>query len=221
MRFAKLAPLVAILSTTLPSSAIVVVSNLSNASDLEAWTIGSQDADLTDSPVANRFTTGSGPGWNLDSVTLNLGRFEGASGSAAGAIDVYLAADNGGVPGASLVTFDPVTPTNPQEPLTLSPLVPTILAEGTSYWLVTSADVDDEYQWNFTEDVSQTGLSGWQIGDTARAGFPSGTWTPLVLPPGASPAPTLFEISATAAPEPGSLLLLTAGAPLFFRRRRR
>ncbi len=66
-----------------------MVSNLDNALG-DAWTIGRDDFDLTDSPVANRFTTGSGHGWYLDSVELNLGRFEGATDPAIDDIDGIL-----------------------------------------------------------------------------------------------------------------------------------
>ncbi|MEA5535643.1 PEP-CTERM sorting domain-containing protein [Crocosphaera sp. XPORK-15E] len=191
------------------AEAASVVSNLNNPLG-DAWTIGSQDADLTDSPVANRFTTGSGPGWQLDSVVLNLGRFSGATGSATGNIDVYLASDNNVAPGAVLTLFPSVAPTTPTGTFTLTPQTPIVLAPNTSYWLVTSANVDDAYIWNFTEDVSQTGLPGWTIFDTAFAGYPAGSWTPLILPPNASPAPTLFQVNATAVPEPGTILGLLA-----------
>ncbi len=146
------------------ADAALVVSNLDNTLG-DAWTIGSDGVDLTDSPVANRFTTGSGPGWHLDSVVLNLGLFELAT--ATGDIYVYLAADDVGLPGTSLTTFPRVAPTTPVEDINLLPDSPTMLAPNTDYWLVASANVDDDYQWNFTEDAGETGLPGWSIGDTA------------------------------------------------------
>lgn len=204
------------------ADAALVVSNLDNTLG-DAWTIGSNGADLTDSPVANRFTTGSGPGWHLDSVVLRLGLFELAT--ATGDISVYLAADDVGLPGTSLTTFPGVAPTLPVQDFILLPDSPTTLAPNTDYWLVTSADVDDGYQWNFTEDTGQTGLPGWLIGDTAWGGFPAGNWTPLILPPGATPAPTLFQVNASAVPEPSTAAMFGIGMALvglgMFRRNRR
>ncbi|TWU29047.1 choice-of-anchor R domain-containing protein [Novipirellula artificiosorum] len=199
----------------------LVVSNLSNTLG-QAWTIGRDDVDLTDSPVANRFATGSGPGWHLDSVVLNLGLF---AGSPTGDIEIYLAADNGGLPGGLLTDFPSASPTSSLEITMLTPQTPIVLAPSTAYWLVASADVADQYIWNFTEDFSQTGLSGWLIGDTSWGGYPAGSWTPLILPPGATPAPTLFQVNASAVPEPSTTAMFGIGMALvglgMFRRNRR
>ena len=172
-----------------------------------------------------QFTTGSGSDWNLDSVVLNLGTFEFAAGSAGGSIDVVLAADLGGLPGATLALFPSAAPIAAEEGITLAPTTMTILSPATSYWIVASADVGDEYQWNFSEDLGETGLPGWSIGDSTLGGYPAGEWTQLTLPglPGGSdvtPA-SLFQVNATAIPEPSTLAIigLTTGVGLVRRRR--
>ena len=193
---------------------------------MEPGTIGSQDADLTDSPVAMQFTTGSGSDWNLDSVELNLGRFEGAVGPAGGSIGVVLAADLGGLPGATLALFPSAAPIAAEEGITLAPTTLTILAPDTSYWIVASADVDDEYQWNFSEDLSETGLPGWSIGDASLGGYPAGDWTVLTLPapppggPDVIPA-SLIQVNAAAVPEPSALAMIGLAASVGLMRRRR
>ena len=199
----------------------LVVSNLNNLRD-QAWTIGREDVDLTDSPVAIQFTTGAGPGWRLDSVVLNLGLF---SGTPSADIDSYLALDNGGVPGALFAFFPSVAPTTLAEEITLAPLFPTLLAANMSYWVVTAADVNDNFVWNTTFDVSETGLPGWSIGDTAYAGYPAGSWTPLRLPgvPGEPDVdlPTLIGVNASSVPEPSALALSGLGVVLLVAARRR
>jgi len=186
----------------------LAVSNLSNTFG-SAWDLGS-GSTLADSPVANQFTTGPGPGWTLDSVVLDLGL---VAGTPSGSISAFLAADNSGLPGTTLVTLLGSNPTTPSEDITFTPQSPTLLAVNTAYWLVVSANLADNYLWNFTTDTSETGLPGWSIGNTSYAGYPSGTWTALAssVPPFNVPAPVLFQVNATAVPEPGSLTLLAMG----------
>ena len=224
----SVAALALLASVAVPwAEAGLVVSNLNNVVD-QAWTIGRDDVDLTDSPVAIQFTTGAGPGWQLDSVVLNLGRFNN-SFPAAGDIDAYLALDNAGVPGALFSFLPSAAPTGLQEVITLAPLFSTQLVANTSYWVVTAADVGDTYLWNTTFDVSQTGLPGWSIGDTAYGGYPAGSWTPLRLPGGPQQPdvdlPTLLAVNASSVPVPSALALNALGLAVLglgaARRRRR
>ncbi|WP_152053854.1 choice-of-anchor R domain-containing protein [Tautonia marina] len=186
----------------------LVVSNLSNTQD-SAWRIGS-GSTLLDSPVANQFTTGSGPGWILDSVVLNLGVFETPSGS----VSVALFADLSGLPGTTpLVSFLGSNPSSSAEEITFTPQNMLQLSANTSYWLMVSANVNDNFFWNFTGDPNQTGLAGWSIGDTSYAGYGTDGWTALENPfsdPRNGPAPILFQVNATevsAVPEPSTLAM--------------
>ncbi|MFO0874092.1 MAG: choice-of-anchor R domain-containing protein [Phycisphaerales bacterium] len=192
------------------ATADVVVSNLANNS-ASSWDIGSTGATLDDSPNAIRFTTGPGPGWILESVTLLVGT---QNDPPSGSIALKIAADSNGLPGANLLDFQAAAPTTGFEQVTfLPPQAPFTLQPNTNYWLVATADVADNFGWWYTTDTSESGLAGWSIGDDTYVGFPVGVWTVLksAVPPVDGPAPQLFEIKATAVPAVGACCLPSGG----------
>lgn len=189
---------------TLPANAALVVSNLENAWG-SAYDIGSSGSTLDDSPVANSFTTGAGGGWNLNSVTLNLGVSEGTP---SGDLSVYLASDSSGLPGTTLVNFVVNNPTGSPADYIYIPETALTLNANTTYWIVVSADLADNYMWSYTSDTAETGLSGWSIGETSYAGYGTGGWTELEI---LGPTPTFLGVDASAVPIPGAVWLLGSG----------
>jgi hypothetical protein len=167
------------------------------------WTLGNHD-EVIDSAVANSFTTGSGGPWTLNSIVLNVGLF---AGTPAGGITVDLAEDAGGLPGSQLMTLSGANPALPAEEIGYTPPTSFSLASNTTYWVVASAAVRNNYLWNFTTDTSETGEPGWTIGNTAYASYPAGAWTALTEP-GAPNNPTLFAVSVTPVPEPQDYALM-------------
>lgn len=196
-----------IIFLAVPANAAFVVSNLDNTWE-SAWEIGS-GSGIEDSPVANSFTTGVGGGWDLNSVTLNLGVF--GEGTPSGDLNVYLASDSSGLPGTTLVNFavnNPIPGVSAAD-YTYSPETALTLNDNTTYWIVISANLADNYIWSYTLDTAETGLSGWSIGDTSYAGYGASGWTELDFVD--NPTPTLLGVDASAVPIPGSAWLLGTG----------
>jgi hypothetical protein len=111
-------------------AASIVVTNLDNTGTSETG---------FGNPIATSFTTGPGPGWTLDAVTLMLQRDPG--GSAADTITVRVLSDAAGTPGSFLgsltgpsIPIDTATPTG----FSFAPGGTIDLSEATTYWVVLS-----------------------------------------------------------------------------------
>lgn len=202
----------------------VTVSNLGNSASGN-WVVGNGvSGSPQDFPRANSFTTGAGPGWTLNSLTLSLEEFFTVSGS----ITVEVFSDNAGAPGTSITVFSGPDPVGlaaadytytPDSTLSLSAL--------TTYWVVASGPFEgalpDSYAWSRTADTSEsTADPGWSIGDDtleATSGNSNVTWdnwTPVSVN-----QPVRFSVDATAVPEPSSIGFCALGVVSLLLGRRR
>jgi hypothetical protein len=165
------------------------------------------------SRVASSFTTGSGPGWTLNSATFTIDSFE------VNDLSAYIYDDNLGIPGTVQATvmladvpalgINNVTFDFSASGLTLNP--------NTSYWLAIeqTTGASAESSWARPDSTySTTGLPGWTIGGELRVNA-NPNWEPI------TPHPGLFSIEVTAIPEPSSSVALLALGGLALLRRRR
>ena len=209
---------------TATSRATVMVSNLANSLD------GYDHVDYTTSSgagqtLANDFTTGSTI-VSLDDIKVNFFGGYDASGTgfkAALYSDQGPAAPAGGAGSflADLIGSDP----HGGGIFAFTPTSAILLAANTRYWAVFSAlnsSPDKDFPISFTNNTSQTGASGWSIGDHYAAlqvtnGVPNtGVWNYA-----ATGTALNFAVDASAAPEPSKVLLLLGGlGGLIIRRRR-
>lgn len=204
------------------ADASLVVSNLANTR-ASGFDVGSTGATIDDSPLANSFTTGGGSTWILSSVVLNM-NVEPA-GTPIGDLSLFLYDDSSGEPGLQIGSFGTNNPSGatPTD-YSFAPLAPIALQPSTIYWLVASATLQQtgaNYVWSYTFDTSETGVTGWSIGDTSYAGWPANNWTALDI---AGEVPVLFSVNADAAdvPLPATALLMLPGiAAISFSRLRR
>jgi len=140
----------------------------------------------------------------LDSITIALSAFNGTN---ADPVTVAFQSDIAGVPANILETFvispsalAPFGAANP--PIALTSLLNPLMSPGTMYWVTVSASGSDPIAWN----LNGTGAANL----TATSVDGGTTWHNLGLTSGA------FQVdgSATAVPEPSTLVLLTASALL-------
>jgi len=164
---------------------------------------------------AQRFNSASNT-LALTSATLNLDSESGGSGT----FFLQLDTDAAGQPGTALATLftgpDPFTGPFPQSGNILfgglnQPVVP-----NTNYWLVLgeNSGASFDLRWGSTSNLTGTG-SGFQT-TNATTNNQGGTWSV------SSTTSHVMQLTATAAPEPSSLLLgLFGGCALLARRWRR
>ncbi len=214
-RLAAAALAAATLAVAAPAShAATVVSNLGNASG-SLWSVGSGDTPA-DSKTAGSFMTGGGvPGFALNGVALKLEVFSNGPDAV---MSLALFDDASGAPGSEIVSLGTATiSANPIAPYTFAPTAATTLLPTTTYWLVASATAADNISWAYTEDLSETGLPGWTIGDGSLGGYPAGSWTNLStffndkLPVQFSVDATLISPPTTPIPLPAAAWLLLGG----------
>lgn len=211
-----------IVSASVSQASVVAVSNLGNSVDAFLYV-----NDLTSGPnrvgqdLANSFTAGSTV--MLDSIRVN---FAGGFDPNGTGFSAALYSDAGGTaPGTLLATLTGPDP-HAGGLYSYIPTAPIQLVSGTQYWAVFSAVYgapDEQFPITVTVDPSETGLSGWSIGNytqldtrTVTNGVP-GAWNPQAVG-----GVLQFEVNTSAVPEPSRMLLLASGfGALFMTRRRR
>ena len=197
-RFCALAALVAILSTSTANAAIVF-SNFGPGDTfgntgrvLEGPAVGS----IGDVNQAASFTVGP-TDFMLTDVSLGIFvRDSPVVGT--GPIDVLLAADAGGVPGATLRTLPINVNSTGKQVITVVDDGSQMLDANTTYWIVADAEGGFSGSWNF----NSTGDIGPTAGQTE--GFP---WNPRPMDDRYA-----LRVEGRAVPEPASCVFLVLGS---------
>jgi hypothetical protein len=115
--------------------------------------------------VRSSFTTDSNF-FIFTSVTLRFAQITASNPPDQLIVEIYK--DNAGALGDLITSF-----TNPGSISFISNYIftlttPQILAANTTYWLVARVSIgSEEYSWLRTDSTTQTGLTGWSIGDTS------------------------------------------------------
>lgn len=124
---------------------------------------------------ATSFTTGPGLATPLEAVILSLQRNPGQSNSTTVSLGIY--SDAGGQPGSSLVSLSspqiPASATSPQNFTFTGNLQ---LAPSTTYWVVAEGQENSTF-WTQTNQDTQSGLTGWEIGDDHYLKVGNGPWS--------------------------------------------
>jgi hypothetical protein len=142
---------------------------------------------------------------NLYTVQAAVGQLSGGTGL----VNFYVAADNGGTPGATLDSFLNVLAPAPVSGLvTMNSITQPLLQAGTTYWL-------------YVEPAQTTTAVGWYVNDQGYANNyaqegPPGVWSSAPITFGSNGA---FDISVVPVPEPSILGLMILGAGSFSIRR--
>jgi hypothetical protein len=147
---------------------------------------------------ADAFTPGAT--YTLDSITLALGHITGAN-----SVTVSLAANNGGVPGATIESFSVSGLGNfgvNNPPVTVNSTTHPLLTAGTEYW-VTATTGSGLDAWNFN-NINDIGIHAFSTNGGS-------SWT------GNTDTRDAFRVTGTpsagaAVPEPGTLALFGLGA---------
>lgn len=181
---------------------LFVVALLSPGSSASAATIfnnfGPGDACCaTDSDVTGPFQLGfqfsvavTGPNYNLTDVIIPLN-----SETVPTTTNLFLAIDDAGAPGAVVASFATINVMNtlPGDIFSVSPLAPTTLIAGESYWLVNSPPPGVEVGWG-------TYAGGAFLNGAFRSSS-TGAWSSF-------DTNAAFRIEGTPIPEPSTALLL-------------
>lgn len=139
------------------------ISNLPYEDFIEGWGVGPAAAG-SDSLyyAATSFTTGSGPGWILDSITVRLsGDDTNGPISKNGRFEIM--GDNGGVPDSAspaIVGWDFSVSFGVGNDYNLPSTTGVTLAPNTTYWLVGGYEDVGYVYWQHTGDLQQDGLAG-------------------------------------------------------------
>ena len=153
--------------------------------------------------LAQSFTTGSSAS-TLNGITLSL-----ASGGTGSGFTVYLMSDNAGTPGNILETLSgPTSPGTGDITFTSGSSLP--LDANTTYWWEATivSTPNATFYLSSTTSTSETGSSGWSIGDVGSHNYYVAPWTP-------SAQAYIFSVSGTTAvPEPGTSAALAGLASL-------
>ncbi len=211
-----------LVSTSVSHASVTAVSNLNNSVDAYLFVNDlTSGGNRVGQDLANSFTAGSTV--MLDNIRVNFASGFDPSGTG---FSAALYSDAGGTaPGTLLATLTGPDP-HAGGLYSYTPTVATQLVSGTKYWALFSAVYgapDEQFPITITADTSDTGLSGWSIGDynnlnlrTVTNGV-AGAWHN-----NAAGGVLQFEVNTSAAPEPSRMLLLASGfGALFMTRRRR
>jgi hypothetical protein len=152
---------------------------------------------------AASFTIGASNAY-LTSIALGIAVEEATNnGNGAGPVDVILAADDGGLPGATLLTLPVNVDTVGYQVIFAAVSAwPTILSADTTYWVVADGKSTFNGTWGYSR----------KVGPTAQR-FNDGNWrlNPTIgdraYPPGASYA---FRIEGRLVPEPATYVTFAA-----------
>jgi hypothetical protein len=175
------------------SLAATIVSNLTDPVD----GAGTIYASGPPQDYAQEFTTGSQSA-QLGSIIADLGPTSGTFTAFA-----ELVADNGGLPGSSVLTsfIVPAIPTSSPSDVTFAPNSSIILSANTNYWFVLSATGTGSYKWQYTDTLSSS-LPNYAYSHDGV------NWTT------GEGGPFLIEVDST--PEPSSLGLIGLAGLLGF-----
>lgn len=175
------------------SHAAAIVTNLSDLIGGTGTVYGSGPPQS----YAQEFTTGA-TAMTLSDVIAVLGDASGTFTATAS-----LETTSGALPSNTvLTTFTvPSIPAGSPADETFTPNTGVILSANTTYWFVLAATGTGSYQWAYT-NTTQANLPNYAVNNGAG-------WSI-----GAPPGPFLVQVDATAAPEPSSLLLVSAAGVL-------
>lgn len=199
-------------------ASVTAVSNLLNGSQ------GTGGVSYVTGPdfgvdFAQSFTTGA-DATSLVSVTIQTANAD-LNGDG---FSLTLFSSVGGLPGMPVATLTGTTNPDPAGLYTYTPVVSTILAGSTSYWIVAAVEKsspDKGYRWFETIDMSESGLAGWTMGGLASRNFSGGSygaWTGN----NSAAMKAAVEVETIAVPEPcRSTLLAVALIAAAMRRRKR
>ena len=181
---------------------VILADNLAQAT-------GGSDSATGTSWLAASFST-DGSAYTLSSLTLELAR---TSISGTAVVDLY--SDGGLEPGSLLATLTTSTTSTTAAPVVFTGTAGTLLAD-TTYWVVLRA-VTGAFEWSWAS--TNLGAGAGFSTTTATTDDAGSTWFT------ATSYPYQMSVSATAVPEPGSIVLAALGAacafPVFRRVRRR
>jgi hypothetical protein len=203
---------VLLLTTSSVSYAGIVVSNLSDPSDIHV------PADGTSYAAAESFTTASG-NFIFDSVSV------AAFSTDLGSSELRLYSDTGGVPGTLIESLGSQTIVQGNQFATYDSPGSITLQANTTYWLTLGETGKGSFFWNGTLSRDQTSPINWTIGaegllmQLGNLGVVS-PWEPIIA---VGPVSLQFAISASSVPEPSTFLLglIALGAlPVLWHRKR-
>jgi hypothetical protein len=161
----------------------------------------------------------------LEKVTLSMAA--SPLGMGGFAVEIYDASGAGGLPGSSLIALAGDSDPDTAGAYDYIPGGVFSLSAGTTYWVVAAATAPPGivtatgFQWNTTSDTSETGATGWTIGNSAAARLISSTSTPVDSGWVLSGNP--LQMSVSAVPEAssvacGCLVCALAAATAVYRR---
>jgi hypothetical protein len=176
-------------------------------------------------PISSSFNTQAGmaftmgtESYNVDSVDLLLSGYTGDVTPQLGFFQDNGAGSPGAQAGGFLHSF-PNAGTLDTFSFTTSPATPVTLAANTTYWLVLDSAGGDYYWWSYLPPTPPTSTAGITFNSVQFSTDNGASYTTFLPPAG------FFQINGTAVavPEPGSALLVMAGAGglVFGQRRRR
>jgi hypothetical protein len=201
----------AVLSVAPVSAQTVIVNNLAETNN------GFSTSTNTQELIAQAFTT-DGNSYSLVDATIKAFSNDAGIGSYA------LWSNGAGQPGASLVSLGSTPALNGSFlEYTLSPVAPTALTANTTYWIVGFALSGTLNQLGNTPSPDSTGVGAIPADTTfAFSNNGGGSWAVQPITAGAFSIRVRGNISAVAAPEPGTFgLLALAAIPLAGLLRRR
>jgi len=166
------------LSLTIVSGASASIIGIENLGGLRGNTLAVRDNQW----VAKMFTTGSGSGWNLESVLISAKENWGSN------FQVSLYSNSGGAPGTLLSALTGTPPLGSF--YTINNYLDqsqTLLSANTSYWIRYSSSDPNAFNLGTYADYAvntYTGLSGWSFASGANISTDSGSnWSPNALSP--------------------------------------